>query len=312
MKHLFKYLYFILVIFFFFIMANVAEVNKISNFFQDSKELMVTSDQALISGTIVGNYHDKTESYVSNTPLYEETFESETNQIRIAIYPLVQFKNDAAVDALAILITNLDIGDENVQFIDEETNLLFANIKFSEHITLNDKEVTEVTETFTNTYHNHTKLLIIQQDKISTEDGFAEYEKITISYQLTSGNDRKLVVIQNSDLTSDDIIDQFDVTYDRDTKDVTSDKINLKDVYGLSNYENEAALYYNPTFQESLQSYNTLYVRYMGIGLVIVIIVTYLLFFNKSVLVMIKLKKQNKQKTYEAIKKEMLETKDKE
>lgn len=312
MKNLFKYLYFILVIFFFFIMANIAEVNKVSNFFQDNRDVMASSDQALISGTVVGNYHDKTEAYVTNLPLYEETFESDTNQIRIAIYPIVQFKNDDIADALAILITNLEINDESAELIDDETNLLFANIIFSQPITLNDTQVSEVSETFTNTYHNHTKLLIVQQDKIYTDQGFAEYEKITISYQLTTDNQKKLVVIQNSDLTSDSINDQFEGSYNRDIKHVISDNINLKDVYGLSNYKNEPALYYNSAFQESIQSYNILYVTYMGIGLGIVIIITYVLFFHKYVRQMIREKKQDKQKAYEAIKKEMLETKDKE
>ena len=306
MNKFLKILYILIIITFLFMMANIAEVNKVSNFFEDNKALFMEDDKALISGSIIGNYHDQTEAYIKQTPLFEETFDQENYHIKVSIYPFVQFKDDQAVNALAILITDLEINDDNALLIDDDTHILKASITFDKPISLNDENVVNVTETFTNTYENSTKLLVIQQDKINTPNGYAEYQQIIISYQLKSNMEQDLVMLVNSDLSEQIPSDQFDASYDRDINDVTSTEIDLLSTYGLNQYKDQSNIYYNEALLESLQSYNSLYFKYMSIGVLIVGVTTYFIFFHKYVLKKLRDKKAQKLKAYEAVKEALI------
>jgi hypothetical protein len=290
-------------------MANIAEVNKVSNFFEDNKDLFMENEKALISGSIIGNYHDQTEAYVKQTPLFEETYDNDRYHIKISLYPFVQFKNDQAINALALVITDLEINDDNALLIDDDKHILKASITFDRAITLNDTEVVNVTEIFTNTYENHTKLLVIQQDKINTPSGYAEYEQIIISYQLKSNLNQEMVMLVNSEISDQTPADLFDESYDRDIKNVLSTNIDLLSIYGLDQFKDQLEIYYNEYLLKSLQSYNSLYFRYMSIGVIIVSIATYFIFFHKYVLRKLRDKKANKQKAYEAIKEALLKEK---
>ena len=143
-----------------FVVATFSEAAKVVNFLQDNETELKSNSQALIAATVIANEHNDTDVYVLKTPLYEEAFEREDVSLTISIYPLVKFKSEKAVNAIAILITDLEIKDTLAKKDDNEENIIYAELGFDRDLNVSNTEKRLFTEYMTPLFDNSGRMIL--------------------------------------------------------------------------------------------------------------------------------------------------------
>lgn len=295
-------IYILFVIFVTYLVATYSEAAKIVDFLRDQQSVVEDDPLDFLAATVVANNHDGTDVYIQNVPLYEETFDSSvtSQHIKVSIYTLVEFKGTDAHNSLVILIRDLSINDDDAYLDDNDYHEVLANIVLDREITINDYTASTFNETFVTAYDDETKLLLINTDLLDTSTGPAEIEQITISYTLESGDEVSLVTLYNADLISMTANDIFDSSYNRNISAVTSDQIDIFNLYGLDNYESNNDVYYNSHWLETLSTYDNYYFKFAMYELIILLPITYFIFFHKRVMTIARYNKELKKEQYKA------------
>ena len=135
------------------------------------------------------------------------------------------------------------------------------------------------------------RMIIINQDLLVTPLGQAQFQTISIAYELSSGEKQILVVLANSLFISTQPSDMFDSSIPRDIKILSEYDLDLASNYGTTNLEGNSNIYYDSIWLDRLDSYQSIYVRNILIELAVVLPLTYFLFFHKHVLRHIRQKK---------------------
>ncbi len=302
MKYWFKlvlYFFFVAIITYFVVFYS--EAAKVLNFLSEQQDNVENDTLSFLAATVIANNDDGTDVYIEKTPLFEETYDSQSSSqhIKVSIYALVEFKNNQAHSSIVFLLRNIELNNDNI--VSDKNNFqdLQANIVFDKTIKVNDYEASAFKETFVNAFDNKTKLLLINTDLFNTSEGNAEIKRIDITYSLTSGEDINFVTLYNSDIEAINPSDRFDSSFNRDIKNVTYDNINIFSTYGLNNFKDNADIYYNPNLLNELNDFS-FYIRYILIEIAVVIIITYFIFFHKKVMAIYKNKKELKLKNHRA------------
>src|SRR5690606_11352249 len=121
-----------------------------------------------------------------------------------------------------------------------------------------------------------------------------EFKRITISYLLTAGLTNVLVDLNNSNLTEVTSNDLFDQTFDRDIINLNHQSIDIHAIYGLSDFRDNEAIYYNSELVPLLMTYNIYYLKNIGIALLILMPITYFIFFHRYVMEKINTRRNQK------------------
>ncbi len=278
-------IYFLFVFFVTYLVVMYAEANKVVDFLRDLQTEIEDDPQKLISATLVANNHNGTEVYVKKEPLFIETFESTTNNrsVTVSIYGVVEFRDDDAHNAIIIMLTDLDLQDDDAYLDNDDYNVLNANIKFDQSITINDYTSTTFYETFANSYSDSKKMILLNTKLFESNGSTANFERIDITYRLSNETDITLVTLYNEENLTITLNDSFDASYDRDISGITSNQMDILNQYGLTNLESNSEIYYNPEFNEVLNTYNSYYFRFAIYELIFVAPLTYFVFFHKNV-----------------------------
>lgn len=276
-----------------YIVASFSEAAKTNDFLSEREEILMQDDRALIQATVIANNHNSTDAYILLEPLYNEIFSNDNFNVEISIYPLVEFKNDQAHNSVAILLKNIKIFDSNAVFGDNDYHIIKASLTFNKNLSLGELRTNVFIESMTSLYDDTARLIIINQDLLKSNGQPVEFEVIKFTYAIDLGFDETLVMLYNSDLTVQHGSDKFEDFFNRDISNASSTNLNLLEQCELNNFETCNSIYYNETLLDEFLSYNYYYLRYIGIEVLILIPITYVLFFHKLVRKMIKDKKNS-------------------
>jgi hypothetical protein len=276
-----------------FVVATFSEAAKVVNFLQDNEVVLKENKQALIAATVIANEHNGTDVYVLKDPLYQQTFEQTSTSLTVSIYPLVKFKEGLSTNAIAILVTDLDIKDTLAKTDDNDEHIIYTELVFDRDLDVSNADKRLFTEYMTPLFDNSGRMIIINQDVLMTSSGQAIFQTLSFSYEVQSGDKITVVVLANSNLVTDQPSDIFDQSIPRDIAALTEENLDLVTQFGTENLTQNTAIYYDASWLEKLNSYNYIYVRNVLIEFAIVLPITYFLFFHKYVLRRIRLNRQH-------------------
>lgn len=276
-----------------FVVATFSEAAKVVNFLQDNEVVLKENKQALIAATVIANEHNGTDVYVLKDPLYQQTFEQPSTSLTVSIYPLVKFKEGLSMNAIAILVTDLDIKDTLAKTDDNDEHIIYTELVFDRDLDVSNTDKRLFTEYMTPLFDNSGRMIIINQDVLMTSSGQAIFQTLSFSYEVQSGDKITVVVLANSNLVTDQPSDIFDQSIPRDIAALTEENLDLVTQFGTENLTQNTAIHYDASWLEKLNSYNYIYVRNVLIEFAIVLPITYFLFFHKYVLRRIRLNRQH-------------------
>lgn len=276
-----------------YIVASFSEAAKTNDFLSERKDVFMSDNRTLIQATVIANNHNSTDAYVSSEPLYQETFDHEYFHVQVSIYSLVEFKDDRAHNSVAILLKDIEITDSNAVYDDNDYRMIKAYLTFNKNLSLGESNTNVFIEPMTTLYDDTARLMIINQDLLTSNGEPVEFEVIKFTYAIDLEFDETLVMLYNKDLTAQYGSDKFDESFNRDISNASSRNLNLLEQCELNNFKTCNSIYYNETLLNEFLSYNHYYLRYIGIEVLILIPITYFLFFHKYFRKMIKDKKQS-------------------
>ncbi len=291
-KRIWSIIYIIFIAALTYIVATFSEAEKVNQFLSDHREEFENNEKALIMGSVIANEHNATEGYILNDPLFSETYQSTSHEVAVSIYPLVQFKKDKGQNSIAILLTNIKIENDRAVLDDHDLNKLNIQLEFDRDLGIGDGKQSIFKEPMTTLYDNTGRLMIINHDLLETPSGLAILKRISFSYELDTNFDQTLVELTNSNLVDLAYTDIFDGYYHRDINLLTEENLDLISQYGLTNIKSKPEIYYPEELIASFSTYNSVFIKYIGIELLIVLPLTYFLFFHKLVKLYIKAKKE--------------------
>ncbi|MGE4320221.1 MAG: hypothetical protein AB7E61_02080 [Acholeplasmataceae bacterium] len=295
-------IYLLFVIFLSYLVAMFSEAAIVVDYLKDQQETIQDEPLPFLAATVIANSHDGTDVYILNTPLYEETFDvSLTSQhVVVSIYTLVEYKGDEAHNSIVILLNDIELSNDDAYVDNDNYHTLNANITFDRPITINEYTASTFNETFVTAYDDQTKLILLNTNYFETTAGVAEIERIDITYTLTSGDEVNFVTLYNADKLTMVANDTFDTSFNRNINQVTPTNIDIFSVYGLTAFKDNANIYYDATWLETLMTYNSYYFRFAIYELLVLLPITYFLFIHKYVRRNLKDKKELKKQQYEA------------
>ena len=304
-------LYVIFIAFLTYFVATLSQASKVVDFLSNQEEVLLEDEQKLILASAIANRHDGTDAYTLQTPLYEEYFTSDENQIHVAIYPVALFDDNQEHHMIAILANDINISGDNVYVDEDDYHQIKINIEFDREITIGEQSQSIYTESVSAVFEDETRLFLIDTARIMTDTGQAEIERLSFLYRTTFETDATLVNLYNSTLTTIDDDDLFALSFDRDISQVTSENLNLIEVYGTTDINQYIEIYYDETLIETYRSYGWYIFAYIGIEFLVVAMLSYFLFFHKIVMRARRKKQDEKriieQEKYEKIKAELKE-----
>jgi len=281
-----------------YVVATFSEASMVVDFLRDQEGIIGDDPHQLIAATAIANAHDGSDVYVLKEPLYTQTFSSDTtdDHATISIYSYVSFKDDETKQMIALLVTDLSIDHAGAVLDNNDYHQLQAIISFDEAITINDYTASSFDETFVTTYEDETKLIFIDVSLFETTN----ISKIEIMYTTDTGLDVTFISLSNSNYMLVTANDLFDSSFNRDINQVMIESIDIASVYGVDQFEDQAQIYYDNQWLETLNTYNRYYYRNAAFELLFILPITYLLFFRKQVKKKLKIRKAEKEKKEQA------------
>jgi len=282
-----------------------------------NQEIIESDDYYLISAIVVTDSLSDSTAYVKKEPLYQQNFVSthineETSEeivdysLDIKIYSFVWFNSKQRVNCIGIIVNNIVINDANAKLDDYGVAELKCKISFTTPVVNDGASATAVNPAGYLLFDNSSRAYLIDENKLKTASGtVADFKNIDFSYTLTDDNEARLLSLANVGEVS--LSDKFEPNQENRTFDFSGSDLNM-----IATYPQEAnndELYYNPNIKDQLEEHNIVIVRYVAIYVAIVIVITYLLFFNKLVVAKIRakidIKKQAKYAAEQEKKKEL-------
>lgn len=274
-----------------FMVSLYTEAQKRVDFLKDLQSEVEEDNVKLLAATLIANRGDGTNAIIFKEPLYEQHFIDGEDEVGLYIYKVAENLRSYE-HSLAILIRDLNITDTSLLKDEDDYSTIRATIKFNQEITIGQTNKQTFEETFITLYDDTSKLLLINFDRLKAESTIS-FESIHIAYDDINYFSRELVTLYNSDLVNQ-IPDKFSNTYQRDIKLITSDEIKFLSDESLSDIKNNIKLYYDATLISKLNKLNSLYLINISLLLLVVIPLTYFIFFHKEVYTRYKLKRSAK------------------
>jgi len=254
-----------------------SEAEKVVSFLYDQKTELVADQRKLLVATSIANTHDGTDAYVKKDPLYGAHYETTGSSLDLSFYALAQVKGSSSTDCLAILVSNFTVTDEASALNSDDYHILDATIEFTSTVTFQSRSSDAFTESFVTLFDDTSKLILIQYSRLTSSVPI-EFAAITLSYPLTGGLSQTIATVEPAGLVA-----------------LSPENIGISLIYAET-YETSPSIYYDAVLLSRLSSYNYLYVKNLGIELLIVGVITYFIFFHKHVREKIKTKKALKKK----------------
>ena len=240
-------------------------------------------------------------AYYQETPVYQFQSDSETHHLKLSIHAIGITNKDVYYDGLMIFVNELEIYQDEAliekPILQITAHLSDATYKSNNELIKSPSIIYDSTKEFPYSYAP-TLFLVYAPDYLQIPDteSFSTIERIDVSYSDgTKGEDGKFVFDTNYLFTgSDHVIDENAYNKVSDLSLDASD-FRLTQTYGEELSQNEIETLGLVTDRGSLKEFNGVIVKTMAIYTLIVLALTYILFFHKMVVEKIKEKRYSKQ-----------------
>ena len=278
-----------------YIVITFAQIAKVKNFVKDQSDDLILSHERLIQSFVIANYADGTDAFVLKEPLFQENFTSndESFKLNFNVYNYVTLIDNAKVDSLAFVITDLTIGDENAYLDGQGRPIIDAKLYLSDPIVYNGRQYYETQETFVWFLDLNIGLFLVNYDIFIEENYIIDIEGIEISYRLNEEASANSLLVG---LGSKNEPDKMVAENNRDITSIHYENINLASSITGDSYINNELIYYDEGLTKLFNRYNYVYINYIGILVVFLIPITYFIFFHKHLKRKYAIRKNEKEK----------------
>jgi hypothetical protein len=307
MKWIGRILYVVIVGVVTYFMITVALAARTSAFLEDSRDEIKKSDTFLLSTLTVTTYNGASEAYILREPIFQQDFSVAGDtpeveylyRVNIKVYTLAVFNKKSNVNCFAIILKDIIISDEKAVKDSDGIYQLSAKFTFSDEVKIDENKTSTVANvTVSPIYDSSSGIILINESSLKGPDGNSvSINKIDFYYKTEAAEESFLSLYQTTPDYSFTGKDQFGTIDATRLYDFSGDALKLNKTHP-SAVSNDL-IYYNPDSINGLKSKNIVIVRYMSIFVAIVIVITYLIFFHKTVWALVKAKINSKKEKKE-------------
>lgn len=263
-----------------FIVSGYARANQTVTFLEDLKENIYEDSKDLVSATLIANTQGEYHIYIQESPLITHSVNNENAQYHLEIYSVLLYKNSSDYKyELIFIITQYENTDETA-FVEEEALSLNIDITFESIPEGFTQSVFK--ESLIQLYDDSMHMYALDQQYVI--DDQVRIQRIDISYPTAV-----------TDVVTTTMIHE-DVYLDKNLEIPTNSVANLSilniERLQLSNLSERAFLYTNDFIIDAFSDYTYMTYLYIGVELIIVLPITYFIFFHRNMQRIRKVKKE--------------------
>jgi len=240
-------------------------------------------------------------AYYQETPVYQFDSDSETHHLKLSIHAMGITDNENNYDGIMIFINELVLYDDESNLIEKPIIKITAHLsektyKSGEEFTDTPTVVFDSTKEFPYSYAPTLFLVYAENYLLIPEtDTYATIDRISVAFSTGERNDSGQYVYDTTWLYVGAFEDVAEASYNKDnTFALDEASFRLSEVYGEELTAEEIDSLGLITDRGSLKEFNGVIVRTMVIYSLVVIALTYVLFFHKYVMEKIKEKRFDK------------------
>lgn len=239
--------------------------------------------------------------YYQQNAVYSYTSTDESQKLKLSVHAIGINNDGAYYDGLMIFVNQLDLksDDKTIEkpIIKITAHLSDKTYKLNDTMVDNPSIIFDSTKEFPYSYAP-TLFLVYAEDYllIPETENFATINQITVSYSDGTRGEDGQYVFDTTLLFAGSNVEMPEAAYNKATNLVLNESsLRLSETYGDDLSDDEIATLGLITERGSLKEFNNIIVRTMVIYSLIVIALTYILFFHKLVVEKIKSKRFDKQ-----------------
>lgn len=263
-----------------FIVSGYARANQTVTFLDDLKENIYDDSKDLVSATLIANTQGEYHIYIQESPLIMHSINNENVSYDLEIYSVLLYKNSSDYTyELIFIITQYQNTDETA-FVDEDA--LSLNIDITFETTPEGFTQSVFNESLIQLYDDSMHMYALDQQYITDDN--ARLQRIDISYPTSIGD------VVTTTMIHEDVFQ--DKNLEIPSNNVADVSIFNIERLQLSNISERASLYTNEFIIDAFSDYNYMTYLYIGIEIIIVLPITYFIFFHKNMQRIRKVKKE--------------------
>ena len=263
-----------------FIVSGYARANQTITFLEDLKEDIYEDSRDLVFATLIANTQGEYHIYIQESSLITHSVNNENAKYYLEIYSVLLYKNSSDYKyELIFIITQYENADE-AAFLNEDALSLNIDITFE-----------SIPEGFTQSVFNESLIQLYDDsmhmyalDQQYVTDDHVRIQRIDISYP-TAVTDVVTTTMIHEDV-------YLDKNLEIPTHSVTNLSTFNKEILQLSNLSDRTSLYTNDVIIDAFSDYTYMTYLYIGIEIIIVLPITYFIFFHKNIQRIRKVKKE--------------------
>ena len=276
--------YIILIAFITFIVAGYARANQTVTFLEEQKQHIYEEPKDLIIATLIANTQGQYDIYVQDEPVIFIEKDEPLYQYQLYIMSVLLYKNaqDYKYEVI-ILMTEYENTDVNA-FVNDEALSLDITITFESNP--NGLNQSVFNESFVQLYDDSMHMYALDQSYFLNTESEVRIQSIEINYPSLVSSVSLSRLIHRDVYTEKNI--NIPNVYDDDL--IKFNETNLQ----LDQLEDRTSWYHNSQLTDGFLSLNYMGYLYIGIEFLIVIPITYIIFFRNNIK---RLKHQKKEQT---------------
>jgi hypothetical protein len=263
-----------------FIVSGYARANQTVTYLDDLKENIYDDSKDLVSATLIANTQGEYHIYIQESPLITHSVNHSNVSYDLEIYSVLLYKNSSDYKyELVFIVTQYENTDETA-FVDEDA--LSLNIEITFETTPEGFTQSVFNESLIQLYDDSMHMYALDQRYVV--DNKARVQRIAISYPTTIDD-----VVTTTMIHEDVFVDKNLEIPPNNVADLSI--VNIERLQ-LPNVSDRASLYSNDFIIEAFSDYTYMTYLYIGIEIIIVIPITYFIFFHKNMQRIRKVKKE--------------------
>ena len=263
-----------------FIVSGYARANQTVTYLEDLKKDIYDDSKDLISATLIANTQGEYHIYIQESPLITHSVNHSNVSYDLEIYSVLLYKNSSDYTyELIFIVTQYENTDETA-FVDEDA--LSLNIDITFETTPEGFTQSVFNESLIQLYDDSMHMYALDQQYVTDDN--ARLQRIDISYP-TSIDDVVTTTMIHEDVYVDKNL-EIPSNHVADLSIFNVERIQLPNV------SDRVSLYTNDFIIDAFSEYTYMTYLYIGIEIIIVIPVTYFIFFHKNMKHIRKVKKE--------------------
>jgi hypothetical protein len=263
-----------------FIVSGYARANQTVTYLDDLKEDIYDDSKDLVSATLIANTQGEYHIYIQESPLITHSVNHSNVNYDLEIYSVLLYKNNSDYKYELIFIVTQYKNTDETAFVDEDA--LSLNIEITFETTPEGFTQSVFNESLIQLYDDSMHMYALDQRYVV--DNNARVQRIAISYPTTIDD-----VVTTTMIHEDVFVDKNLEIPPNNVADLSI--FNIERLQ-LSNVSDRASLYTNDFIIEAFSEYTYMTYLYIGIEIIIVIPITYFIFFHKNMQRIRKVKKE--------------------